>query len=740
MLVGCAPQAKPTETPSATAESSYNASYESPGGMWMPKQMASHADTLRRLGLELEPSELADPLSPTLASIVSLGGCSASFVSPEGLVITNHHCVSGSLQYNSTPEENLVEAGYLARTRAEEKWNGPTSRVYVTQAFTDVSERILSGLDQIADDRARFDEIESREKALVAACEKDRPHLRCSVKGYFRGAEYYLIEQLEIRDVRLVYAPPKMVGFYGGDHDNWMWPRHAGDFSFYRAYVGPDGKPADHAAENVPYRPAHHLRLATTPLEKGDLVMVAGYPGTTNRYRTADEVRDTVESLYPYQIEMLEAYLGMLREVSELNEKTALKASTWIFGFENALKNRRGMLDGLVKGGLAEDKAALERELRAWIDAEPARQAEYGQVFDQMRALHDERNQTRDRDRAFNGLGFSQLLGTARLIVRMAEERPKPDSERDPTYQARNWSRHEAGMTRLSHTYDEHIDRGAMALTLRRALAKPEQNRDWLALVFAGKPVTEAGIAALVEHLYGGTKLADEAVRLELFRTATTESLAKNDDPLIALALALRPFEKALEENEKRLDGAFSVLEPRYIAALRAYSDGELAPDANGTLRITYGTVRGYQPTPDAPMYEPFTKLSGVAAKHTGTDPFNAPERVLAAIRAGHTGSYAAASLGEVPVDFLSDVDTTGGNSGSATLNGRGELVGLLFDGNYESMASDWLFIPALTRGIHLDIRYALWMLDAVENADHLLREMGVEPSIEPAPAAMSAR
>jgi hypothetical protein len=273
---------------------------------------------------------------------------------------------------------------------------------------------------------------------------------------------------------------------------------------------------------------------------------------------------------------------------------------------------------------------------------------------------------------------------------------------------------------------------------LRRAARHAEANREWLATAL-GKGTDEAAIGAAVARLYGGTKLADEATRVKLFQTATMQSLRKSKDPLIQFALATYPLQRAIEERDERLAGALAVVEPRYVEALRAFQGGELAPDANGTLRVTYGTVRGYRPRADAPVYEPFTTLSGMVAKNTGKDPFDAPERVLEAARAGRFGRYVDATLGEVPVDFLSDVDTTGGNSGSPTLNARGELVGLLFDGNYEAMSSDWQFIPALTRGIHVDIRYVLWILDVVESAQHLLQEMGVPSSAADAGATTAS-
>jgi hypothetical protein len=747
VAVGCGSAARPTETATTSPSPAPSApgAFENPGGMWMPRQLASHAATLRRLGLELDPAVLSDPLSPPLAAVVSLGGCSASFVSPEGLIVTNHHCVQTALQYNATPQANLVEDGYLARTRADEKWNGPAARVYVTQAFTDVTAKILDGLDAIADDGKRFAELESRQKALIAACEKDRPHLRCSVESFFRGAEHYLIEQLEIRDVRLVYAPPRGMGAFGGDIDNWMWPRHAGDFAFYRAYVGADGKPADHAAANVPYRPAHHLKIATRPLAKGDLVMVAGYPARTYRHRTAEEVTFAAEGWYPERIAFFDEYIAALRELSKQSEELAIKAHTWITRFENSVKNYRGTLANLEQGALARNKQERERALRAWIEADAARRARYGDALDRMSALHAEERAAYQHDSDFSRLIQPELINAAMMIVRMAEERARPDGERDPAYQERNGPRLEASLRSMSRRYDRKLDQLLLSLGLRRAARHADANRAWLALA-VGKDrfddaTVDATVAAAVERLYAGTRLADEAVRVELLKTATTDSLRKSKDSLLLLALALRPTARAIEERDERRKGALAAVEPRYMEAMRAFTGGEVAPDANATLRVTYGTVRGYRPRPDADVYEPFTVLSGMVAKHTGQEPFDAPERVMAAARAGRFGPYADRALGEVPVDFLADTDITGGNSGSPTLDARGELTGLVFDSNYEAMSSDWQFMPQLSRSIHVDIRYALWMLDMVEGAGALLQEMGVTPgAAEPGAATVSAR
>lgn len=740
------PSAAPTAAPSAaTVAAPRGPAFENPGGMWMPHQVAEHAAKLRELGLAFDPAALADPTSGVLSAVVSLGGCSASFVSPEGLVATNHHCATGALQHNSTPEQDLLKDGWLAKTRAEEKSNGPQARVYVTQSVSDVTQQVRGGLEKIADDRARYREIEKRQKALVRSCEsdlgaippKDRPRpadfppkrdgVRCSVASFYEGAQYFLIEQLEIRDVRLVWAPPAGVGNYGGEIDNWRWPRHTGDVSLFRAYVGKDGKPADYAPDNVPYQPPHWLKVAKEPLREGDLVLVAGYPGRTSTLKTRSEVAEAVTWGYPRREKMLAEYLARLEEITKGDKEARIRATSYTRRFANALTNTRGQLEGLGKGGLAREKEKVDQELRAFASARP----EWSQALRGIDEAVAEHAAHREADAQLDELHLPKLVGAAATIVRMAEERAKPDAERDPDYQERNWPRHEQALRALATSYHPKVDQALLSLAHERAARAPAAERT-AGVAKITKDTSPEGIAKAVSKLYDGTRLADEEVRLGLLRKATTAELRRSKDPLIQLALALRPLSKEAEERRERLAGRMALLKPKYIEALRAFRKEPFAPDANSTLRITYGTVRGYRPAPDAPVYRPFTRLGEVVAKHQGKEPFDAPDALLAAARAKEkTAPYVDPALGDVPVDFLADLHITGGNSGSATLNAKGELVGLVFDGNYEAMASDWVFVPSVTRSIHVDVRYVLWLLDAVFGGDALLREMGAEPRVK---------
>lgn len=713
----------PTPAPGPTT-------FVNPGGMWLPAQIAGHQDGLKAAGFQLDPKVLTDPTTAPLGAVVSLGGCSASFVSPDGLIVTNHHCVSNMLQFISSKDKKFGTTGYHAKTRADEKWVGPTSRVFVTQSFKDVSTELRAGLDALTDDLARYAKLEERSKALVSTCEKGRPEIRCSVKSFFSGSQYLLIEQLELRDVRLVYAPHERVGDFGGEVDNWRWPRHGGDFAFIRAYVGKDQKPADRADSNVPYKPPHYLRIAKKPLEVGDFVLTAGYPGRTNRLRTALEVRQLLDWDYPWRIAGYEQGLAALDALVKQQPKLETKVGPTVGNLGNGLTRSRGLLEGLGRGGVAAQREKEDSTLATWIDADPARKKAFGDVMGKMAVLIEDLKKTREEDRAINTiLSTGDLVWAAMTIVRMAEERDKPDAARDPEFQERNWKRIEQRLVRISASYDRAIDLTLLGVTFERLTKLPEADRPKFISTILGGKLDRAAIDNALANIYK-TTLENEQNRVNLFRKAKKAELAKSSDPLIKFALTLWPISQASETRAKKYEGAMSLLRPKYFQALQEMRGSALAPDANGTLRVTYGTVRGYRPKPEAPVYRPFTTISEMVAKVTDKEPFDAPAKFVAAARAKKYGNYVSPSLQEVPVDFLSDVDTTGGNSGSPTLNARGELVGLLFDGNYEAMASDVVFAPEITRGIHVDFRYVQWILD-VDGADNVLTELGVTPSIE---------
>jgi hypothetical protein len=702
-------------------------------GMWMPSQLPELGEELTSLGLELDPAQLANLETQPLGAVVWLGGCTASFVSPQGLIVTNHHCAYGSLQFNSTAERNILHDGFLAGTLEEELQASPGSRVYVAVKTDDVTERVLGPVPDGADGNVRYDSIESAKKELIAECEQDPGH-RCRVSAYYGGLLYVLTKQLEIRDVRLVYAPAGSVGKYGGDIDNWMWPRHTGDFSFLRAYVGSDGKAADPSTDNVPYQPKHWLTVAVDGVDKGDLVMVPGYPGSTDRYRLADDVLATFEQYYPARLELLNTMLEIIKRESAGRPAAEMAYAAINSYINNGLKNTQGMLAGYCHSDMVARKQALEEKLAAWINADDSRRARWDGAVAELQALVAEEWSTWQRDLLLGRLKRGSLLGTANTLVRLAHERQLPDAERTPGYQKRDLSRIKARLMRLDRSFDAQVDQALFKEMLVRAAKLPAGQRVAAfdqRFGLADEPLDSDAIDAALTEIYAGTTLVDRKTRLG-WMSATPEELARAGDPMITLALDLYPEAQQWEKAEESVKGRQMAARPRFMAALIALMKSQGKPvydDANSTLRVTFGTVKGYPPR-DAVEYLPFTTVTGILEKDTGKPPFDAPKQLLKALRGGGFAPYEL-KQGVLPVNFLSTVDTTGGNSGSPTIDGQGRLVGLLFDGNWESIISDWDFLPVVTRSIHVDIRYVLWVMDRVDGAWNLMREMGLEPRFE---------
>jgi hypothetical protein len=705
-------------------------------GMWMPQQIPALASRLNAYGFEGDAQAFADLTGQPMGAIVSLGGCSASFVSPDGLIITNHHCVQAALQYNSTPERNLLVDGFNAPKREDELSNGPGSRVSVTTQVVEVTDDLMKRMTPGLTDRKRYDVVDRWTKERTAACEKDGS--RCRVASYFGGLRWFEIKQLEIRDVRLVYVPAKEIGNFGGETDNWRWPRHTGDFSFYRAYVGPDGKAAPFSKDNVPYRPKHWLKVSPKGASPGDLVFVVGYPGATERHQTYAQISDSTSWELPRSIRRSSEQLPTLTELARSSPELAIKVETRIRGLNNGLTKNRGVLEGLIAGGVLEKKLALQKELTSWIAADPQRTKEYGDVLPALAALDAEAVKTRERDAEFAGLvggggrGGGSFLGVAGTLVEAAVNRARPDLEREPEYQERNWTRTRESMERMQRTMDKTVDRALLRYQLVETARLPANERieplDKAVGLRAdmGAEAAARTIDAFLDKAYAGTKLLDKDYRLGLLDKSSKE-LAAAGEPFVDLANALLPFRDQLREVSKTRQGARYRLLPRYMKALLEKSGGLVAPDANGTLRVTYGRVLGVD-SKDGLFFKPQSTLAGIVEKQTGQGDFDAPKRELDAIqtlRAGKATPYLDAALHDVPVDFLSTVDTTGGNSGSATLNARGELCGLLFDGTYDTVVADILYDPVRTRSIHVDSRFVFWVLTEVDGASRIVEELG---------------
>ncbi|WP_187770662.1 S46 family peptidase [Cognatilysobacter lacus] len=695
--------------------------------MWVPQQLPEIAGALKKAGLKLNPRQLADLTADPMGAVVSLGGCTASFVSSQGLVVTNHHCAYGAIQLNSTPQKNLIETGFNAPTPKDELSAGPNARIYALESIQDVTKQVRGALTAAPDAMSRSRALDALEKQLVAACEST-PGYRCRLYSFAGGNTYRLFKNIEIRDVRLVYAPPRSIGNYGGEVDNWMWPRHVGDFSFYRAYVGRDGRPAAYSPDNVPFHPKHFLKLADKPLGDGDFVMVAGYPGSTSRYALASEFDATSTWTYPTVGRHYKNLVALVDNAGRRNPDIAVKYAATVRGWQNALKNYDGQLEGFRRIGAAERKQAEEQSVLAWLRSQGARGRAGLDAHDRLDQLGAQARAHRERDLVFGQLRSTGVLGAAMQLYRTSTERQKPDAAREAGYQQRDLPSLEGALRQMDRRYQPQMDRELVGYWLLQYASLPASEH--VASLDAWLGGTDAKSVDRALDRLGKSKLGDSDARIALLN-ADRATLEKSKDPAMQFAVAVMPDVLRLEDEARARAGDSLLERPVYLQALADYRKAHgqaVYPDANSSLRITFGNVVGYTTT-DGSKQPPFTTLEQVAAKATGKEPFDAPKAELDAVRARNYGGLADKRLGTVPVNFLSDLDITGGNSGSPVMDAQGRLVGLAFDGNWESVSSNWVFDPAMTRMIAVDQRYMRWIMQEVYPAPQLLQELGVPES-----------
>jgi len=664
-------------------------------GKWTPQQVLQlDANWLKRAGLELPVSRLWNPQRGTglLSAAVALPGCSASFVSARGLILTNHHCLFSLIQEHTTPERDLITSGFLARMPSEEL-PGKTTRVTVPRRFTDVTSEIEAAVPAGASDAARSKAIEAKEKALIANCERT-PGSRCSVAAFDGGVSYALVETFELTDIRLVYAPPRAIGEFGGEIDNFRWPRHTGDFAVARAYK--DGKP---------YQPEFFFPLSASGVKPGDFVMVLGYPGRTFRSMTAGEMGnerrrfELVEKVYGEWIRAIE-------EASKENAEGAIALAAGLKTLNNTRTNAEGQLAGLARGRIIEKQGMSDEAVAAWAHA----RAEFAKSLAAKKELDEmasQRGRSLERDFIISIAGAGSLaLRHAIQLVRLAGEREKPDPERSPGYQQRDWDRLRAAIERDQKSFFRPADEALLRLWIARA--------------------EDAGIVAArqvdVGRLYEGTHVTDLAERLKMFEETTAQLKARRD-PLLDLAFAFEPERQAWQSTNDARDGTIARLRPEWRKAVLAHAAKPVAPDANGTLRVSFAHVKGYSPR-DGVLYTPQTTLAGMIEKNTGEEPFAVPPFIQEAARKMEGTPQPPA---HIPVNFLADADTAGGNSGSPVVNGRGEIVGINFDRPWENVANDFGYNPDVARNISVDIRFLRWMLEDVQKAEGLLGELGLK-------------
>lgn len=662
-------------------------------------------------GLQLTPEEIFNADKTCLVDgICRVNGCTGSFVSPKGLIITNHHCAFRAIQSASTTDHDYLKDGFQAGDLSKEiPAAGYTVRV--TESFADVSDQVLSVVNDEMDSIGRTKAIDRRRKEIEKAAETSNPKIRAEVAEMFAGKTYVLFQYTYIKDVRLVFAPPSSIGNFGGAIDNWEWPRHTGDFSFMRAYVAPDGSTADYSPNNVPYKPKRFIQVNPAGANESEFVMLLGYPGRTARHKTASFLQYESEVRLPYIVDLYGRQIATMESAGENNREVAIKLLSRIQGLANTEKRSRGQLKGLARARIVAKRKAEEQRLQSFIEQDPDRKRQFGSLLQSIDSTYQSMSETANEEFNISYLQrTSQLLRFASTVYDAAEERQKEDLERETAYMDRNFDQTVRRLTLAQKDLDLATDKIMLQNMMDQIQA-------------SGKTVP--GLKdQTVEQLFAGSRLHEPKFLSSLLDKSPAE-LRAMDDTFLQWAIRMYPEVQRLRELSKEREGQLGKLYGDLISIKQQFLRTQFVPDANATLRLTFGTVRGYSPE-DAVYKMPATTLSGVVAKTTGVEPFVTPARVLEMHEKQDFGDYLHPKLNDVPVAMLYDTDTTGGNSGSPILDSEGRLVGVNFDRAFEATINDFAWNTNYSRSIGVDIRYVLWITDKVYGAKHLVKEMGL--------------
>ena len=697
-------------------------------GMWLPTVLASIEDDMQAMGLQLTAEDIYSVNQGSLKDAIVLfgGGCTAEVISKEGLILTNHHCGFGAIQSHSSLEHDHLKNGFWAGDRAAELMNEGLTATFVVR-MEDVTSRMMEAIAGASDEAARESALAEVAEKLVAEATAEG-HLNAVIRAFNYGNSYLLIVTETYRDVRLVGAPPSGIGKFGGDTDNWMWPRHTGDFSLFRIYAGPDNLPADPAPTNVPFRPRHSLPIALDGVKEGDFAMIFGFPGRTQRYLSSYEVRHIMERQDPLRIRMRKASLAVIDQAMRSDDRTRIQYAAKQSRISNAYKKWIGELRGLKELDALDQKRALEQEYQRRADS--AGVDRFQEVLAGLEGIQREvapYSDARDLFVEFVYYG-PEVLRFAERFRQVAEdwEQLEEDGKLDAELEKLR-----KGAQAHFKDYDRDVDRRVFKalLPLFREAIAPELAPEFLSTV---QSRFKGDTDAYVDALYEETLLASEEDVMDLldgWNKRAAKQVAADPAYTAARSCFTAYLERVRPEYE-RLGGEQEVAMRTYVEGLSSlFPERVFWPDANSTLRLSYGRVEGSKPR-DAVTYLPFTTLDGVVDKHVLGDPeFDVPARLLELHAAKDFGPYG--EEGTMPVCFTASLHTTGGNSGSPVLDGRGRLIGLNFDRSWESTMSDILFDPAKCRNIAVDIRYVLFIVDKFAGAGHLVAEMELQSDAE---------
>lgn len=685
-------------------------------GMWLLKELnRENIARMKELGFTFPTNQLYDEVNPSLKDAVVIfgGGCTGVAVSEQGLIFTNHHCGYGAIQKLSSVEHDYLKDGFVAPYQADEL---PADGLTVSflKSMTDVTDRIVPHVPSVFSEIQRERAIDSLCNVLIEEYENDS-FVNARIVPFYARNKYYLVIYDQFRDVRLVATPPSSVGKFGGDTDNWMWPRHTGDFSVFRVYAGKDNLPANYSSENVPYKPKYVVPISLEGVTEGEYAMTVGYPGSTQRYMSSWGIRQRMDSENKPRIEVRGAKQDIWWDAMTKNDTIRIKYASKYASSSNYWKNSMGMNEALKNLNVLPEKEILEARLSEWIKGNPVRQAKYGNTLSIL-------------DEAYAGSGdltlyttyFLETFNSGIELIRFANTILQFDSDgSEKDKQAFITDR----FIESYKNYEPSLDRKVLPILMKLYAERvPSQYHPDIYQKIEDE--FDGDYEKYADWLFTNTQFTSLDDLLELLKTADTQTLTQDPAMELALSTADMGYELSglmMPYYEKMLRG-----EREFMAALMEMdADKTFYPDANFTQRMSYGIVGGYKPR-DAVWYDYFTTTQGILEKQKPGDPeFNVQEYILDAIRSGDFGRYSD-SDGVMRVNLLSNNDITGGNSGSPVLNGKAELIGLAFDGNWESLSGDILFEPEMQRVISVDIRYVLYMIDKVMGASHLLGELKI--------------
>jgi hypothetical protein len=696
-------------------------------GMWIPLLIEKYNISLmQEKGFRLTAEDIYSVNKACMKdAIVKFGGgCTGELISSDGLLITNHHCGYSQIQRHSTLQHDYLTNGFWAMSRDEELPN-PGLTVTFLKRMEDVTEKVLSGVIDGMSDTERERLIASNISGITSKATGETGY-SAFVRPFYMGQQYFLFVNETFRDVRLVGAPPSSIGKFGGETDNWVWPRHTGDFSLFRIYAGTDNKPADYSKDNVPYKPVYHFTISLKGIREGDFTMVFGYPGTTSEYVPSYHIEMVKNVINPKMIEIRSRKIEIMESAINKDPMTRIQYSAKKAGLANSWKKWIGESQGLDRMSTIKSKQDFENRMTAWINEDSTRISRFGDILPSYRAVYEKFGKYYLVNSYTNEVFFSygiEAVSFARNMKLLADLFKSQHSEEQETVVKINLL--ESGLGFFKN-YNPDLDKKLFValMTLYGENIEPE----WQVPAYAKISKSCRGnFASYANKIYSRSFITDEARFNEFVKSFTTADIRRLEkDPFYMLAISAGDFLASRVTSElNQLAEEIQNLNRKYLSAQMSFERGRIFyPDANSTLRVAYGTVKGYL-SQDAVYYNYYTTLKGIMEKdNPAVYDYNVPERLNELYKSKDYGPYT--QNGEVPVCFIANNHTTGGNSGSPVINADGQLIGVNFDRAWEGVASDIAFNPDKSRNISLDIRYALFIIDKFAGAGYLLNEMTI--------------